>query len=83
MDKSFVRAEGRGICNLIQIFNTFLGAGWGGCIVALVPHSKVNDYMEFLQSNYYASVEKAKQREVRTYLFPTKPGPGAQVFSEA
>ena len=67
---------------LIDIL-TFVGAGWGGCIVALVPQSKVNEYMEFLQSRYYSSLEKAKQREVKSYLFPTKPGPGAQVFSVA
>ena len=37
--------------------------------------------MEFLQSHYYASVENAKKLDVHSYLFPTKPGPGAQVFS--
>jgi len=57
------------------------GAGWGGCIVALVPHTKVNDYIEFLQSRYYTGLEKAKELDINSYLFPTKPGPGAQVFT--
>ena len=37
--------------------------------------------MDFLQDRYYASLENAKKLDVQTYLFPTKPGPGAQVFS--
>ena len=37
--------------------------------------------MDFLQGRYYASLENAKKLDVQTYLFPTKPGPGAQVFS--
>merc|ERR1712141_529015 len=29
------------------------GAGWGGCIVALVPESQTDQYINFLQANYY------------------------------
>jgi len=57
------------------------GAGWGGCIVALVPQTRVSDYMEFLKSHYYKDVQKAKELDVKSYLFQTKPGPGAQVFA--
>ena len=46
-----------------------------------MPHTKVNDYIEFLQSRYYTGLEKAKELDMKSYLFPTKPGPGAQVFA--
>ncbi|CAI5745987.1 unnamed protein product [Peronospora destructor] len=32
----------------------FTGAGWGGCIVALVQSAKVSSFMKNLQSNYYS-----------------------------
>ena len=65
----------------LHLLKFISGAGWGGCIVALVPHTKVNDYIEFLQSRYYTGLEKAKELDMKSYLFPTKPGPGAQVFA--
>ena len=57
------------------------GAGWGGCIVALVTESKVEEYTSYLQSNYYQDLPAAKGLQPDTYLFPTEPGPGAAVFS--
>ena len=57
------------------------GAGWGGCIVALVPESRTTEYMDFLQTNYYQHLSDAKELPSSTYLFCTEPGPGASVFT--
>lgn len=56
------------------------GAGWGGCIVALVPLEKLDHFMQHLLKNYYSGLESVQGQDSQTYLFPTKPGPGAQVF---
>ena len=57
------------------------GAGWGGCIVALVPESRTTEYIDFLQANYYKHLSDAKELPSSTYLFCTEPGPGASVFT--
>ena len=57
------------------------GAGWGGCIVALVAESKVEEYISYLKTNYYQDLPAAKGLQPDTYLFPTEPGSGAAVFS--
>ena len=57
------------------------GAGWGGCIVALVHESKTDQYINFLQANYYQNLPDAKGQLSSTYLFCTEPGPGASVFT--
>ena len=57
------------------------GAGWGGCIVALVPESQTDQYINFLQANYYQKLPDAEGQPLSTYLFRTEPGPGASVFN--
>ena len=59
------------------------GAGWGGCIVALVAESKVEDYISYVQTNYYRDQPAAEGLQPDTYLFPTEPGQGAGVFSHS
>ncbi len=57
------------------------GAGWGGCIVALVPNNLVDDFIEGLEKNYYLDLPAAQNKDRREYIFPTKPGGGAEIFA--
>ena len=56
------------------------GAGWGGCIVALVPTSSVEDFISGLVREYYSNLPAAEGKDQSEYIFPTKPGHGAQMF---
>ncbi len=56
------------------------GAGWGGCIVSLVAQDKVESYIQAMLDQYYANVTIPPGLQVHEYIFPTKPGPGAQIF---
>ena len=53
------------------------GAGWGGCVVCLVPSALVSDFMEHVTKGYFHDVPS---ENVGTSLFATQPGPGAGVF---
>ena len=55
------------------------GAGWGGCIVALVPDDKVEDYINGLKSEYYSKIHKDSSN-IDGLIFATQPGSGAQIF---
>ena len=57
------------------------GAGWGGCIVALVPNTHVEAYIDGLQKDYYNDLAAAEGKDRREYIFPTKPGGGAEIFA--
>ena len=57
------------------------GAGWGGCIVALVPANGVEAYVQYLEQHYYETSKLAKDLPISSYIFPTTPGPGANVFA--
>jgi len=56
------------------------GAGWGGCIVALVQQEAAADFIESLKTAYYGSLglDAAK---LNTTVFVTKPGQGASVWT--
>ena len=57
------------------------GAGWGGCIVALVPDDTVEEYINGLKTKYYNVVKPDLDSEALDRLiFPTEPGSGAQIF---
>ncbi|MPC08590.1 N-acetylgalactosamine kinase [Portunus trituberculatus] len=56
------------------------GAGWGGCMVALVEDSKVEQYKEHLWNNFYSKESAAEGRARESVLFSSHPGPGACVF---
>jgi len=58
------------------------GAGWGGCIVALVPEETVKDYIDGLKSKYYANQTNYSviSQDLEKLIFPTEPGSGAQIF---
>lgn len=55
------------------------GAGWGGCIVALVDESQLPVYLETLLKKFYAPVHGQKELNSRQ-VFVTTPGPGASVW---
>ncbi|KAG2840538.1 hypothetical protein PC116_g111 [Phytophthora cactorum] len=52
------------------------GAGWGGCIVALVRKSEVTNFMDSIRSSYYS------QRGISSSdaMFESTPAPGADIF---
>ncbi len=56
------------------------GAGWGGCIVALVPEANLAKFLNGLQKDYYDNLEAAKGKAQAEYLFPTAPGDGANIY---
>ena len=52
------------------------GAGWGGCMVALVDEARVPEFIENIKAAYspYHGLHGAALSEV---IFPTKPSSGA------
>jgi galactokinase len=47
------------------------GAGWGGCIVALVHHEAVDEFQRHVQRRYHAETGR------NAAIFPCQAGPGA------
>ena len=71
-----IKANG-GACGL------FAGAGWGGCIVALVPQEKVPAFKEQLIQQYYqplVSQGVISETELPFCLFASSPSSGAAVI---
>jgi galactokinase len=56
------------------------GAGWGGCIVALVRTEQVEGFIKGLVGDYYSLLDAAKGKDQHEFIFPTKPGGGAEIF---
>lgn len=54
------------------------GAGWGGCVVALVARANLLDFTERLELNYYS---KRGIRVDSTVVFEAIPSHGADVFA--
>ena len=55
------------------------GAGWGGCMVALVPDDKVQDYINGLKMEYYSKIHE-DYSNFDGLIFATQLGSGAQIF---
>ncbi|KAG7395089.1 galactokinase [Phytophthora boehmeriae] len=55
------------------------GAGWGGCIVALVRKTTVSNFMEALRSNYYA-LRGITSADTLYAMFESAPAEGADIF---
>ena len=55
------------------------GAGWGGCVVSLVPANQVAAFTDSLKKNYY---EKCTNRlaKLGESLFTSQPGGGATIY---
>lgn len=56
------------------------GAGWGGCMVALVQDDDTEAYKKMLQERYYSQEPSAQGRDPSSILFSSRPGPGACIF---
>lgn len=54
------------------------GAGWGGCVVSLVPADKLQTFMSSVRASYYADPSRAGI--VTECLFASEPGDGAALF---
>ena len=61
------------------------GAGWGGCIVALVPEAQLQPFMQQLQQHYYMPAMQSGllspgEEVLGRYCFASHPGPGAKLM---
>lgn len=54
------------------------GAGWGGCIVALLFPENVDGYISLLKTEYYR--ELGVGENVESYIFVTAPNAGACIY---
>jgi galactokinase len=61
------------------------GAGWGGCTVSIVPDNQVGEFIAKIKERYYLKkfpALKENSQEMDNYIFASKPGLGAAIFSE-
>lgn len=56
------------------------GAGWGGCMVAMVKEEKVEEYKKLLIKEYYSQEPAAKDKDINLVLFNSQPSPGACIY---
>jgi len=56
------------------------GAGWGGCIVALVAEDRAGAFVDEIRQKYYTP-KGVSQEEVERAVFVTGPGAGAQLWA--
>jgi len=54
------------------------GAGWGGCVVSLVPADKVQNFVSSICTGYYT--EPMPTAAVKECLFASEPGDGAALY---
>ncbi|VEN49843.1 unnamed protein product [Callosobruchus maculatus] len=54
------------------------GAGWGGCIVALVKNEKLHEYIEHLKETFYKKYGDGDDFD--KFLFATAPKSGACIY---
>lgn len=62
------------------ICHRLTGAGWGGCIVALVPEDLVGSYIAAVKTEYYVDYKKIPEEHLDTFIFSTQPGAGASIY---
>lgn len=53
------------------------GAGWGGCVVALVPTPIISSFLSAIRQQFYADI--ASDTQLSELLFVTAPGAGASL----
>eukprot|EP01111_Echinosteliopsis_oligospora_P015328 TRINITY_DN6030_c0_g1_i1.p1 TRINITY_DN6030_c0_g1~~TRINITY_DN6030_c0_g1_i1.p1 ORF type:complete len:465 (-),score=120.94 TRINITY_DN6030_c0_g1_i1:29-1423(-) len=49
------------------------GAGWGGCVISLVPSHLVADFQKTVIDKYYSVMQRPKPQNQSDYIFPTQP----------
>ena len=63
------------------IHSRLTGAGWGGCIVALLSSDKVGSFLDGMKKDYYQDLAAAKtDGNSSAYMFPSQPGSGAKIY---
>lgn len=55
------------------------GAGWGGCIVALVPEAQ--KFIDAIKEEYFFSNDKAGADDHDSHIFPSAPCAGAKIYN--
>ncbi|CAH2102914.1 unnamed protein product [Euphydryas editha] len=65
----------------LNVYSRLTGAGWGGCIVALCPRDKVNEYIEKLKDEFYTKHCKIDKAKAKSYVFATSPNYGAVIYT--
>ncbi|XP_036400290.1 N-acetylgalactosamine kinase [Megalops cyprinoides] len=58
------------------------GAGWGGCVVSMVPADRLDSFLLKVRESYYRPDARRAALEKQS-LFVTKPGGGAAILFEA
>jgi len=56
------------------------GAGWGGCIVALVGQQQAELFIQNMRKSYYDNMGLT-QTQINNAIFVTKPGAGATIWN--
>jgi len=73
-----------GICRRNGAIGSRLtGAGWGGCVVALVKEEDVDSFISSLKKSYYEPLVKRgkiKEEDLDLYIFASKPSAGAAIL---
>lgn len=54
------------------------GAGWGGCVVSLVPADRVHSFVSSVGVGYYT--EPMPAAAIEECLFASEPGDGAALY---
>jgi len=54
------------------------GAGWGGCVVSLVPADNVQSFISSISASYYT--KPSRPAVITECLFASHPGDGAALF---
>lgn len=54
------------------------GAGWGGCVVALIAKARVQQFTEQLQRDFY---KKRPHLRCETAIFESTPSSGADMYT--
>ncbi|XP_061101188.1 N-acetylgalactosamine kinase isoform X1 [Conger conger] len=58
------------------------GAGWGGCVVSMVPVDALDSFLQRVRESYYQPDARRAALEKQS-LFVTKPGGGAAILFQA
>ncbi|XP_014218869.1 N-acetylgalactosamine kinase [Copidosoma floridanum] len=56
------------------------GAGWGGCIIAIVSNENVEEFVNRLKKEFYQNDERANSLNLSSYVFQTEPKQGAAIY---
>ena len=81
---TYVVKVGKNLAKSLTLFNflfLLIGAGWGGCIVTLIPEDQTNTFIENMKNEYFQNCPAANGLNPSTYIFPTIPGQGAAVYN--